>query len=88
MDRSDSNMGLTVFLTAAAIAFVIVFYVVFGTMGLLFGGITVPVCLFLLWMSRDVRSWEERWAPKSREAAPASTPSPGAASAKPAESRA
>ena len=73
MERSDSKMGLTVFLTAIAIALAAMFFAVFGAFGLFFFGMTVPVCLFLLWLSRDVESWEDKWAPireEQREPAP------------------
>jgi hypothetical protein len=67
MDRSNVKMGLTVLLTGIALAIGGVFYLLYGGFIFTVYAITVPFCLYLLWLSRDVESWEERWAPAPRE---------------------
>jgi hypothetical protein len=84
---TNSRTGLTIILSAIAIALGAACYAMWGGVMFAFYASTLPVGLFLLWMSRDVPSWEEKWAP----APPAPAPRPRAAraiGAEPAESRA
>ena len=87
ISTTNSRTGLTIILTAIAIAVGVLCYARWGSVMFGYYAITLPVGLFLLWMSRDVPSWEDKWAPER----PASTPRPRVAratGAEPAESRA
>ena len=58
-------MGLTIILTTIAIMIGAAMYALGGGMAFAFYAMTLPVGLFILWLSRDVKSWEEKWAPSS-----------------------
>jgi len=62
-------MAQSIILTAAAIAIGIALYAFGGWLAFAFYALTLPVALFLLWMARDVQSWEEKWAPSRPRAA-------------------
>jgi hypothetical protein len=61
--ESGTPMGLTIALAAIGIGLGVVFYAMFGPVMFAYYAMTLPVGLFMLWLSRDVQTWEQKWAP-------------------------
>ncbi len=87
IQQSGTPMGLTIALAAIGIGIGVVFYATFGFAMFAYYAITVPVCLFMLWLSRDVPTWEQRHAHELEEHRPARVePARSTATTVPAES--